>query len=63
VPRCNGRGSLTPDSEPGLWTRAWGAWTGEDKTWGNGQGKDVEWQRQGRGAEAEQLLVVKADYG
>jgi len=40
-----------------------GAWTDKDKTWGNGQGKDVEWARQGRGIEAEQLLVVKADYG
>jgi len=29
---CNGRGSLTPDSEPGLWTRAWGVWTDKDKT-------------------------------
>ena len=40
-----------------------GAWTDKDKTWGNGQSKDVEWARQGRGVEAEQLLVVKADYG
>jgi len=22
--KCNGRGSLTPDSEPGIRTRAWG---------------------------------------
>ena len=60
---CNGRGSLTPDSEPGVMDEGVGVWTDKDKTWGNGQGKDVEWARQGRGVEAEQLLVVKADYG
>ena len=52
---CNGRGSLTPDSEPRIRTRAWGrgriktsrgemdgkTWTGKARTW-NGQGRDVE---------------------
>jgi len=34
-----------------------GAWTDKDKTWGDGwgdldgQGKDVEWARQGRGTD------------
>jgi len=61
--RCNRRGSLTAGSEPGLMDKGVGAWTDKDKTWGNGQGKDVEWARQERGVEAEQLLVVNADYG
>jgi len=38
--KCNGRGSLTPGSEPGLMDEGVGAWTDKDKTWGNGQGKD-----------------------
>jgi len=29
----------------------------------NGQGRDVERARQGRGVETKQLLVAKADYG
>ena len=60
---CNGRGSLTPDSEPGLWMRAWGR--GQRRTRRGETGKARTWngQRQGRGVEAEQLLVVKADYG
>ena len=42
---CNGRGSLTPGSEPGLMDEGVGAWTDKDKTWGNGQGKDVALRR------------------
>jgi len=48
--KCNGHGSLTPDSEPGLWTRAW---TDKDMTWGKqarqgrgmGKGRDVALRR------------------
>jgi len=57
--KCNGRGSLTPDSEPGLWTRAWGRGqirtrrgeTGKARTWG-GQGTGT-WGGQGSGVETE----------
>jgi len=45
--RCNGRGSLTPDSEPGLWTRAWGRGQIRTRRGENGQGKDVEWAKAG----------------
>ena len=40
-----------------------GACTDKVKTWGNRQGKDMEWAREGCGVEVEQLLVVKANYG
>jgi len=40
-PECNGRGCLTPGSELGLMGEGVGTWTDKDKTWGNGQGKDV----------------------
>jgi len=43
--KCNGRGSLTPGSEPGLMDEGVGTWTDKDKTWGNGQGKDVALRR------------------
>ena len=42
---CNWRGSLTPGSEPGLMDQGMGMWTDKDKTWGNGQGKDMALRR------------------
>jgi len=45
--KCNGCGSLTPDSELGLWTRAWGRGQIRTRRGENGQGKDVEWAKAG----------------
>ena len=50
-------------SKPGLMDEGVGACTDKVKTWGNRQGKDMEWAREGCGVEVEQLLVVKANYG